>query len=185
MAKPYYKNPRKIGAAEMELLEESLEELGDLSGVVHDLNSDQVIGGNQRSDVFDLNRCEIEMVERREEPDEQGTVGHGFIHWRGGRYAYRQVRWSAAQCERANIRANKLGGEWDFAVLLKDFERSVVLDSGFKEDELAVALAGLETAVNAISPDDEPPTEWKEYDETAADDVEFITCPHCGEKFPK
>ena len=31
----------------------------------------------------------------------------------------------------------------------------------------------------------EAPTEWKEYDETAADSVEYITCPHCGEKFPK
>ncbi|MCP5018895.1 MAG: hypothetical protein GY938_27005 [Ketobacter sp.] len=30
-----------------------------------------------------------------------------------------------------------------------------------------------------------PPDEWKEYDENAANDVEYITCPHCDEKFPK
>ena len=29
------------------------------------------------------------------------------------------------------------------------------------------------------------PDEWKEYDESAADDVQYIDCPHCGERFPK
>jgi ParB-like chromosome segregation protein Spo0J len=29
------------------------------------------------------------------------------------------------------------------------------------------------------------PNDWKEFDESVADDVEYITCPHCGEKFPK
>lgn len=27
--------------------------------------------------------------------------------------------------------------------------------------------------------------EFKEYDESTADDVEMITCPHCGKSFPK
>ena len=31
----------------------------------------------------------------------------------------------------------------------------------------------------------EMPEEFKEYDESIADDVEMITCPHCGERFPK
>lgn len=30
----------------------------------------------------------------------------------------------------------------------------------------------------------EPP-QFKEYDESVADDVEMITCPHCGGEFPK
>ena len=29
------------------------------------------------------------------------------------------------------------------------------------------------------------PDTWKEFDESVANDVEYITCPHCGEKFPK
>jgi hypothetical protein len=29
------------------------------------------------------------------------------------------------------------------------------------------------------------PTEFKEYDETTADDVEMCTCPKCGAAFPK
>ena len=27
--------------------------------------------------------------------------------------------------------------------------------------------------------------EFKEYDESAADDVELLTCPKCGHSFPK
>jgi hypothetical protein len=30
-----------------------------------------------------------------------------------------------------------------------------------------------------------PVPEFKEYDESAADEVEYLTCPHCGKSFPK
>lgn len=29
------------------------------------------------------------------------------------------------------------------------------------------------------------PEDWKEYDENAADDVQYCECPECGHKFPK
>jgi hypothetical protein len=31
----------------------------------------------------------------------------------------------------------------------------------------------------------EPPDEWPEYDESAADDVEYLECPECGHTWPK
>jgi len=38
-------------------------------------------------------------------------------------------------------------------------------------------------AVNAgIGP---PNVDWKEYDESTADDVEYNECPECGHKWPK
>ena len=46
--KQYHKNPRKITDAQKKALERDLKELGDLSGIVHDVNSDEIIGGNQR-----------------------------------------------------------------------------------------------------------------------------------------
>ncbi len=110
--KLYHKNPRRISTKQYEQLGNWLTKLGDLSGIVHDLNSDEVIGGNQRSRVFDINACEIEIAETFDEPDEQGTVGLGFILWQGKKYAYRQVRWDAKQCEKANVVANKAGGSW-------------------------------------------------------------------------
>jgi ParB-like chromosome segregation protein Spo0J len=49
--------------------------------------------------------------------------------------------------------------------------------TGYSVDEL---LADIERD-NPSPPD----IEFKEYDESTADDVEFITCPECGHKFPK
>ncbi len=134
--KAYRKNPRKISKWQIELLEETLRELGDLSGIVHDLNSDEIVGGNQRSKVFDVNSCETEIAEELAVPDEQGTVAHGYVIWEGKRYAYRQVRWTAEQCARANVVANKVGGEWDLAVLTSEFETQDLLDLGFEAWEL-------------------------------------------------
>lgn len=54
------------------------------------------------------------------------------------------------------------------------------------ESETPGLLAGMwsheefERLVNSVSAPD-----FREYDESVADDVEMITCPHCGKEFPK
>lgn len=47
------------------------------------------------------------------------------------------------------------------------------------EAALQSLLAEMAEKANMIPP------EFKEYDETIADDVEMIECPHCGKSFPK
>ena len=137
--KQYHKNPRQITERQMQQLTGSLSELGDLSGIVHDLNSDEIVGGNQRGRAFNIDLCEIELVtDQLDDPDAQGTVAHGFIVWKGKRYAYRQVRWTPEQCAQANIQANKLGGTWDFDVLANEFEIPDLLEWGFEEWELGI-----------------------------------------------
>ena len=137
----YHKNPRKISDQQYGQLQSTLAELGDLSGIVHDLNSDEIIGGNQRSDVFDVNYCKIELTHEMDEPDEQGTVGQGYIQWQGKRYAYRQVRWTPEQCEKANIVANKAGGDWDFEELANSFDLDDLMAWGFDDiGEIAEAM---------------------------------------------
>ena len=134
--KQYHKNPRQITKQQYSDLETWLLELGDLSGIVHDLNSDEIISGNQRSRVFDIEKCDVEITERYDEPDEQGTVALGFIIWEGKKYGYRQVRWDERKCEKANIIANKAGGGWDFDLLANNFEFDDLIDWGFSEKEL-------------------------------------------------
>lgn len=134
--KAYAKNPRKISDKQREELESYLRELGDLGGIVHDLNSDQIIGGNQRSAVFDINKCEIVIGHKMKRPDSQGTVGLGYVIWKGKRYAYRQVRWTPKQCEKANIVANKAGGEWDDDLLKQYFRDKDLINWGFSDDEV-------------------------------------------------
>ncbi len=132
----YAKNPRKITEQQLQELEAFLRELGDLSGVVHDLNSDQIIGGNQRSKVFDINKCQIVIEHKMNRPDSQGTVGLGYVIWKGKRYSYRQVRWTPKQCEKANIIANKAGGDWDEELLAQYFKGSDLAKWGFSDDEI-------------------------------------------------
>lgn len=164
--KQFHKNPRQITTKQFAELKEWLRELGDLSGIVHDLNSDEIIGGNQRGRVFDINSCKITMLEEYLQPDEQGTVGWGFIIWEGKKYAYRQVRWTEKQCEKANIIANKSGGGWDFDTLANQWNTEDLLQWGFSEYELQIAGVLLD--------------DGKEYDESIADGIEVCRCPNCG-----
>jgi len=117
MAKEYHKNPRKITPELMAQLEANLKELGDLSGITHDLNTDEIITGNQRSKAINLDECEIEILEQFKKPDAQGTVARGFVNWDGQKLNYRQVRWDDDQREKANITANSITGIWDEEVL--------------------------------------------------------------------
>ena len=62
-------------------------------------------------------------------------------------------------------------GEIDFDMLANHWEVDDLLDWGFEASELE--LDGL------MFP------EFKEYDESIADEVEFNECPECGHKWPK
>ena len=81
---------------------------------------------------------------------------------------------------------NKLGEEsdWNYGKLqkintdLKIAGFDVTL-TGFNEIELQEIDTKIIGELDGI-PEDEP-----EFDESIADDVEFITCPECGHEFPK
>jgi hypothetical protein len=60
--------------------------------------------------------------------------------------------------------------------VLDEILREVNSDS----ESIQMMLSQLAQDNNLLMPDD-----WKEYDETAADDVEYCTCPECGHRFPK
>jgi hypothetical protein len=166
--KTYHKNPRTIKDKQFADLRAWLLELGDLSGIVHDLNTDEVISGNQRMRAIDVAKCEIVLTEGPHDPDAQGTVAHGYVLWQGAKYNYRQVRWDARQCEKANIVANKAGGSWDFDTLANEFDMGDLLEWGFDAEELGVV------------PDFEP---VDESEQPRLDQKSPITCPHCGMEF--
>ena len=48
------------------------------------------------------------------------------------------------------------------------------------DNRLQEMLSNMSEVNNLFVPDDFP-----EYDESIEDEVEYITCPHCGEQFPK
>ena len=108
-------NPRKMSAKEKAQLKKHLETLGDLSGVIFDVNSKSFVGGNQRSDIFD--GAPIEITERFDEPTKNKTVAHGFILYNGEKFAYREVAFTESEFREACIVANNDGGEFDLEIL--------------------------------------------------------------------
>jgi hypothetical protein len=135
--KQYHKNPRKITDKQLKTLEKNLIELGDLSGITHEENTDQIITGNQRSKILDVNKCKIEIVEEFTEPDSQGTIAIGYlITPKGQRFNYRKVRWNEEQVKQAAITANSVGGDWDNEVLKNSFSQSTLAESGFDQFEI-------------------------------------------------
>lgn len=59
----------------------------------------------------------------------------------------------------------------------RQFDGELLAAIGYDDREFDALLA--QVTQEAVAP------EFKEYDESTADDVEMITCPHCGEEFPK
>ena len=137
--KHFEKNPRQITKKQFADLQFSLDKFGDLSGVVHNLMTDEIVGGNQRMDVFDLKHAQIEIVEQFDAPDPQGTVARGWVVWKGFKYTYRAVMWTPEWADEANIRANKNGGTFDSDKLANFFEVPSLLAWGFETWELGIS----------------------------------------------
>ena len=150
----YNKNPRRITPKQLEQLKANIQELGDLSGIVHDLNTDEIISGNQRSKVIDINKCEVVITEKYDTPNQQGTVAWGFVIFEGQKLNYRQVRWDERQREKANITANALGGDWDYDILEDKFNREDLLNWGLENLEFKVEEENFETSEDNFTDED-------------------------------
>jgi hypothetical protein len=122
--KPNPMNPRKITEQKLWMLRKSMEEFGDLSGIVFNRRSGQIIGGHQRLKHLDP---DWEIVKKKTE-DSVGTVAIGHIITPKGNWTYREVDWPQEKEIAANIAANQHGGEFDILSLktltlqTKDFD---------------------------------------------------------------
>ena len=174
--KLYHKTPRQITERQYEDLARWMEELGDVSGLTHNVPTDELICGNQRSRVIDVNNCEIKIVEKMDKPDSQGTVALGYVIWKKHKYNYRAVVWDDKQCEMANIIANKAGGAWDMDILANEFDVDDLLDYGFSEIDLGIV--GYEEPDSLEDLEDE----YGEFDE---EDIYFTIRIRVGEDTKK
>lgn len=116
-------NPRQITDEQLDMLREAMREFGDLSGVIRNETSGNLIGGHQRVKI--LGEAEITITQRFETPTKQGTVAEGFATYEGERFVYREVRWNTSKEKAAMIAANKHGGEWlvpNLKSLLKELD---------------------------------------------------------------
>lgn len=136
-------NPRKITDSQLKALKRAMEEFGDLSGIVVNMRTGNLIGGHQRLKNFDP----AWQICKRPESDNVGTVAAGYIETPWGRWAYREVDWEDAKEKAANLAANKIGGEFDLPKLrdlLADIQASDIdaALTGFDQAEIEKMLQG-------------------------------------------
>lgn len=137
-------NPRRINKDQLDKLGRSMRRFGDLSGIVKNLTTGNLVGGHQRVKHFNITwpiyieRSAIRYAKNRKEGlpvvvksigkplDQVGTVSQGYIETPTfGRWTYREVRWPLATEKAANIAANAHGGDFDMqalAPMLKDLQ---------------------------------------------------------------
>lgn len=135
--KPAGYNPRKITDEKLAMLKKSLDEFGDLSGVVYNRRTGTLIGGHQRIKTLDPSW----PITIEDHTDNTGTVASGYIETSHGRLTYREVDWPETKEKAANIAANKHGGEFDNDLLralvdelrLNDTDMDLI---GFDTDEI-------------------------------------------------
>ena len=185
--KHYAHNPRKITKKELTQLKTDLAELGDLGGFVEDLETDEIISGNQRSEVIPgilSGKLKPTLTHSYEPPNAQGTVSVGFIEWQGEQFKYRAVRWDEKTRQRANIRANKAGGSWDFDELANAFDSENLIEWGFDFDTLKDWQGGVTNLANLLGSEEVPDFQPVGIDEQGRlDQKSPVTCPECGHAF--
>src|SRR4051812_43912555 len=109
---PNAENPRTITPAKRAMLKKALLKFGDLSGIVYNRKTKQLVGGHQRREIFDPESV-VTITKKFSKPTKTGTVAEGFVEFNGEKFSYREVYWDAHLEKAANIAANKGAGEWD------------------------------------------------------------------------
>ncbi len=108
-------NPRTITPVQVDALRKSYARFGDLSGIVYNQTTRNLVGGHQRVDLY--RKSKNAKVVRHEHRDAIGTVavGHILVPTEKGaiRIPYREVAWDGDTERAANIAANAAGGTFD------------------------------------------------------------------------
>lgn len=145
------------------MVEASLREVGAGRSIVVD-KAGNVIAGNKTLEAWADIGGEIEVV--RTHGDKLVVVQREDLDLSDDTGAARKLAYY-------DNRAGEVGLEWDTERLLADLNAGVDLSGMFTTEELDNILQTV------------PDVDFKEYDESTADDVEMCECPNCGHKFPK
>lgn len=115
------RNPRKITVAQLIGLKQSLEEFGDLSGIVWNQQTGKLVGGHQRLEALkdEDPHEDVTILRTYDTPTRTGTIAEGKVTLKGEELSYRVVDWDPAKEGAAMIAANKHGGSWDEAALAR------------------------------------------------------------------
>ena len=168
------KNPRKISEEQLEALGKAMEEFGDLSGIVYNRTTKQLVGGHQRTKHLPP-EAEVHIEHKRSKPNKQGTMATGYVLIGTERWQYREVKWGEEKERAANLAANKHGGQWEPDLLAEAIASLDGFDFpiGFTDDELRQIQ---------FDPDSITPVGIDEQGDLGSIGTTH-TCPECGHEF--
>ena len=174
-------NPRTITAARLKKLEDSMETFGDLSGVVFNTKTGNLISGHQRMTTV---KGKESKIIQKEVKDKFGTVSVGHIEVKTSKglikIPFRAVDWEINKEKAANIAANAHGGSFDkekLAMVLADLECS---------KKFNLDIVGLDplTLRSLRIKDDDGRQGRAEFKEITVDSIQTNhVCPKCSFKF--
>ncbi len=165
--KPDPKNPRTLSQHDGQALSKSITTFGDLSCIVFNQRTQQLVGGHQRLEIMKRLSGEkrIELTRQYETPDEVGSVAIGYIYIGNKQFAYRVVDWDEGTQRAANIAANRISGEFDIDLLAQvNYELSLLENgaellalTGQTEDEISKLLDSV--GAGEVEEDEAPPVD--------------------------
>jgi hypothetical protein len=169
--KPAAYNPRKITDHRLEMLRKSMQEFGDLSGIVFNVKTGNIVGGHQRIKHLDP----AWPIAKQTATDKTGTVALGSIETPFGKWQYREVSWDLKREAAANVAANQHGGEFDQQklkeIILEIDDGSIDIElTGFNRHEI-------ELMMTAVHQDDEF---FSREGDNKKPNIPHIVCPKCG-----
>jgi len=97
-----------------------MKEFGDLSGIVFNIRTQQLVGGHQRIALLQKvmsGQKQLNITTRFDAPDRVGTTALGYVVYDNRQFAYREVDWDEGRQKSANIAANRIQGEFNLDML--------------------------------------------------------------------
>lgn len=154
------KNPRKATDEKIAMLKKSYETHGNLSGIIFNEKSKQLVGGHQTTKTLPPD-AEIVITKKYSKPTAKGTTAEGYVVIDGEKIPYRQVRWDKDREMAANIAANQGAGAWDRGLLsemlLELDTLNIDMDlTMFSEEELEAMIVPVQHIPPAGDPDHVP-----------------------------
>jgi hypothetical protein len=147
--KPNPKNPRTISKEDFEALRQSIQRFGDLSGIVKNQRSGQLVGGHMRKRAFESlgGQKKIMITQNFEVPNKQGTIAIGYVTYDNEFFSYRLVDWDEGTEKAAGIAANRIEGTFDLDLLSQVNWELSQLENG---DDLLKLTGQTQVEINSL-----------------------------------
>ena len=170
------KNPRTINKHDFEALIQSIKTFGDLSGVVLNRTTGQLVGGHQRVEAFKRIGGQPVIEETLEAPNSVGTVARGHVLVGDEKFTYREVIWDADFESAANVAANRIQGQFDLDLLA---EVTYQLTQSQNGAQLTTLTGQTEDEINRLLKMTGALAPASEEEQGKLDQQGHLHCPNC------